>query len=133
MLESGPAGSLGSDPPLPARLDLLPLSAAEIIITVAGRLAFSAERPNHTSGLVSLSLVATERLARTHVVMSSEGEPERWAHRQVPTRRWKQSERTRPAGPTVKDFADPSGIQQRSRRRRETKRLSLPLRRVQSD
>lgn len=71
-LESGTTRLAGSDPPLPSRLDLLPLAAAEIINTVAGRLALSAERPNHTNDLVSLSLVATERIARPHGIMPSD-------------------------------------------------------------
>lgn len=71
-LESGTTRLAGSDPPLPSRLDLLPLAAAEIINTVAGRLALSAERPNHTNDLVSLSLIATERIARPHGIMPSD-------------------------------------------------------------
>lgn len=71
-LEPGTTRSLGSDSPLPSRLDMLALSAAKIIDTVADRLAFSAEHPNHTSGLVSLSLIATDRLARLHGMMSFE-------------------------------------------------------------
>ena len=59
-------------PPLPSRLDLPLLAAAAISNTVAGRLVLSAERPNHTNGLVSSSLIATERLARPHGVMLTE-------------------------------------------------------------
>ena len=60
-----------AEEPRPSSLNPLPLAAAEIINVVAGGLPLSAERATHPKGLDSLSLTATDRLARSHGVMSS--------------------------------------------------------------